>query len=86
MNSDDLTYLIRAGLGLVVGVSSGILGLYFLYSILFSAAVYALSLLLFRILFMGAGALNRRALLTTGAGSYVFIWLTSWILFYNMFH
>ncbi len=86
MELDDWAYLLRSALGLLVGVISGVLGLYFLYVILITIAVYGLSLLLFRVLFSGGAPMSRRFLVTTGLAPYVFIWLASWILIYNLVH
>ncbi|MEM0481385.1 MAG: hypothetical protein QXM16_00640 [Nitrososphaerota archaeon] len=84
MEPDEVIYLIRIVLALAVGLVSGTLPIYWLYSVLLGIGVYALSIPLVIALYSGSSFLSRRSAVTSGMAAYAFIWLMVWVLFYNL--
>lgn len=84
MEPEDIIYLIRVILGLLVGIVCGSIPLYWVYSVFIGIGVYASSIPLIQILYGGGGILSRRTAMTSGLAAYVFIWLMVWVLVYNL--
>jgi len=84
LTTDDLVYLTRIFVAVVIGFISGALRLQPVYAIIACVAAYSLSIPLVTLLFRGGGILTRRTAILNGMAAYAFIWLTVWILVYNL--
>jgi hypothetical protein len=84
LEPDEVIYLIRVVLALLVGFVSGTMPIYWIYSVLIGIGVYALSIPLVTALYSGTGFISRRTAVTSGMAAYAFIWLMTWVLFYNL--
>lgn len=84
MEPDEVIYLVRLALALAVGYISGAVLDHWLYALITGIAAYAMTIPLTILLYGGAGYISRRAVITSGMAAYVFVWLTVWILVYNL--
>jgi len=84
LEPEDVIYLLRVFLALLVGVICGLTPLPWLYSVVIGVLAYASSIPLIQMLYGGGGILSKRTAVTSGMAAYAFIWLMVWILVYNI--
>ncbi|MCS7142465.1 MAG: hypothetical protein NZ920_01535 [Aigarchaeota archaeon] len=89
MKPEDRLYVVRLVLSLIVGLASAILSIsdyHWLLNVLMAGLIYVATLYLVPPLIrMERNKHPRRVLITSGLGTYIFVWLASWLLFFNAF-
>ena len=88
MKKDDVLYVSRLLLGLIMGLVSGYLSttISWILIILLGIIVYASTVPLSLRLVADDSKTQRRNAILNGMGTYAIFWITGWILFYNIIY
>ncbi|MCP8317413.1 MAG: hypothetical protein H3Z52_08795 [archaeon] len=87
MKQLDQLFWTRALLGMATGLLSGVMGFFDVIGILLAFIAYVISYLMAKyIMRLDLPPQESRKIFTTGLGSFMALWLFTWIIYYTILH